>query len=85
MRAANNDRWHFTVQTSSQGNSYVYAYQTKWDPISKTSRCCSKRYVGRLSNDGLVNISDKFEKDFPAKGIRIQLRIMPETTLAAPV
>lgn len=65
MRTANNDRWHFTVQTSSQGNSYVYAYQTKWDPVSKTSRRCSKRYVGRLTNDGRVNISDKFAKDFP--------------------
>lgn len=65
MRTENNDRWHFTVQTSSQGNSYVYAYQTKWDPVSKTSRRCSKRYVGRLANDGRVNISDKFAKDFP--------------------
>ena len=65
MRTSNNDRWHFTVETNAKGNSYVYAYQTQWDPISKISRRSAKVYVGRLCTDGRVNISSKFALAFP--------------------
>ena len=34
-------------------------------PSATSGARCSKRYVGRLTNDGRVNISDKFAKDFP--------------------
>lgn len=66
MRGNNPDRWHFTVQTNAHGFSYVYAYQTAWDPVTKRSRRVAKKYVGRLHEDGRVDVSPKFAASVPA-------------------
>ena len=66
MRRNNPDRWHFTVETNAQGLSYVYAYQTRWDPVKKQSRRSAKRYAGRLHEDGRVSFGKRFLADFPA-------------------
>ncbi|MFU0841333.1 MAG: DDE-Tnp-1 domain-containing protein [Burkholderia sp.] len=66
MRKNNPDRWHFTVETNAKGLSYVYAYQTQWDPVKKQSHRSAKRYAGRLHEDGRVSFGKRFLEDFPA-------------------
>lgn len=66
MRKNNPDRWHFTRQTNANGYTYIYAYQTAWDPVKKRSRRVSKKYVGRLHEDGHVDVSPKFAEVMPA-------------------
>lgn len=57
--------WYFTVDTNARGLSYVYAYQTRWDPLRKQPRRSAKRYVGRLLEDKSVRITAKFREEFP--------------------
>lgn len=65
MRKNNPNRWHFTLQTNANGYAYVYAYQTAWDPVAKRSRRTAKKYVGRLHEDGRVDVSPKFAELVP--------------------
>ena len=41
------NRWYFTADTNAKGYTYIQAYQTKWDPVAKTTKRSAKRYVGR--------------------------------------
>lgn len=66
MRKNNPNRWHFTVETNANGLSYVYAYQTQWDPVKKRSHRCAKRYAGRLHEDGRIAFGKRFLSDFPS-------------------
>ena len=43
------DKWYFTKETNAKGLCYIYAYQTRWDPVTKKSKRSARKYVGRLS------------------------------------
>ena len=58
-------RWYFTADTNAKGYTYIQAYQTKWDPVAKTTKRSAKRYVGRLFDDGHVAPSKAFLESFP--------------------
>ena len=58
-------RWYFTADTNAKGYTYIQAYQTKWDPVAKTTKRSAKRYVGRLFDDGHVAPSKTFLESFP--------------------
>ena len=58
-------RWYFTADTNANGYTYIQAYQTKWDPVAKTTKRSAKRYVGRLFDDGHVAPSKAFLESFP--------------------
>ncbi len=62
--------WHFTRETNAKGHTYIYAYQTAWDPVRKRSRRVAKQYAGRLADDGRVLLSSRFIERMPeyAKG-----------------
>ena len=51
-------RWYFTADTNAKGYTYIQAYQTKWDPVAKTTKRSAKRYVGRLFDDGCVKLPE---------------------------
>ncbi len=57
--------WYFTQETNTKGYTYIYAYQTAWDPVRKQSRRVAKQYVGRLADDGQVAVSKKFIERMP--------------------
>ena len=59
------NRWYFTADTNAKGYTYIQAYQTKWDPVAKTTKRSAKRYVGRLFDDGHVAPSKAFLESFP--------------------
>ena len=58
-------RWYFTADTNAKGYTYIQTYQTKWDPVAKTTKRSAKRYVGRLFDDGHVAPSKAFLESFP--------------------
>ena len=58
-------RWYFTADTNAKGYTYIQAYQTKWDPVAKTTKRSAKRYVWRLFDDGHVAPSKAFLESFP--------------------
>lgn len=58
-------RWYFTADTNAKGYTYIQAYQTKWDPVAKTTKRSAKRYVGRLFDDGHIAPSKAFLESFP--------------------
>ena len=53
MRKAS-DKWYFTKETNAKGLCYIYAYQTRWDPVTKKSKRSARKYVGRLAADSVV-------------------------------
>ena len=59
------DKWYFTKETNAKGLCYIYAYQTRWDPVTKKSKRSARKYVGRLAADSVVNITAKFRTEFP--------------------
>ena len=59
------NRWYFTADTNAKGYTYIQAYQTKLDPVAKTTKRSAKRYVGRLFDDGHVAPSKAFLESFP--------------------
>ena len=59
------DKWYYTVFTNAKGYQYIYAYQTKWDPVKKQPRRSAKKYVGRLNDDDSVSIGASFRAVFP--------------------
>ena len=59
------NRWYITADTNAKGYTYIQAYQTKWDPVAKTTKRSAKRYVGRLFDDGHVAPSKAFLESFP--------------------
>ena len=59
------DKWYYTVFTNAKGYQYIYAYQTKWDPVKKQPRRSAKKYVGRLNDDDSVSIGASFRAAFP--------------------
>lgn len=59
------NRWYFTADANAKGYTYIQAYQTKWDPVAKTTKRSAKRYVGRLFDDGHVAPSKAFLESFP--------------------
>ena len=58
-------KWYYSILTNDKGYRYIYAYQTKWDPVRKQPRRSAKKYVGRLNDDDSVNIGATFRAAFP--------------------
>ena len=58
-------RWYFTADTNAKGYTYIQGYQTKWDPVAKTTKRSAKRYVGRLFMTGTLRPVKPFLESFP--------------------
>lgn len=69
-KSKSEERWHFTTQHNAKGLLYLYAYQTKWNPLKKRSERSAKKYAGRIKPDGTIAFSSAFIEQFPqyAKG-----------------